>query len=132
MKIVPSILTDQLEQLRDILKKTERFTDYVQIDFMDGLFVPSKSVLPQEMDGITTALAREAHLMVEKPEAYLNDLKLLGFKRIIFHCEANAHSQGIIRTIKQGRVKANGGTVGLWAQIKREWLRRKPNRARPP
>jgi predicted metal-dependent phosphoesterase TrpH len=45
---------------------------------------------------------------------------------------SNLSSQGIIRTIKQGRVKANGGTVGLWAQIKREWLRRKPNRARPP
>jgi predicted metal-dependent phosphoesterase TrpH len=41
-------------------------------------------------------------------------------------------SQGIIKTIKQGRVKAGGGTVGLWAQIRREWLRRKPNRPRPP
>lgn len=106
MKIVPSILTDQLEQLRDILKTAERFADYVQIDFMDGLFVPSKGVLPQDMNSITTVLAREAHLMVEKPEEYLNDLKLLGFTRIIFHCEANTHPRGIIRRIKEQGMEA--------------------------
>jgi ribulose-phosphate 3-epimerase len=106
MKIVPSILTDQLERLRDILSTAERFTDYVQIDFMDGLFVPSKSVLPQDMDRITTALDREAHLMVEKPEQYVSDLKLLGFKRIIFHYEADAHPQGVIRAIKEQNMEA--------------------------
>lgn len=101
MRIVPSVLTDRLEQLQEILKKAEKFTDYVQIDFMDGLFVPSKSVSPYDMDGIKTTLSCEAHLMVEKPVQYLDDLKLFGFKRVIFHYEADAHPGAVIKTIRE-------------------------------
>ncbi len=106
MKIVPSILTDGLEQLRAILKKAEKFADYVQIDFMDGMFVPSKSIPPKDMDGIKTSLVCEAHLMVEKPEQYLDDLKLFGFKRIIFHYEATGRPRKLIETIREEDMEA--------------------------
>lgn len=106
MKIVPSILTDRLEKLEDILKKAEEFTDYVQMDFMDGLFVPSKSIWPKDIYGIKTTLVCEAHLMVEKPEQYLNDLKFFGFKRIIFHYEADSHPRTVIRIIKEEGIEA--------------------------
>jgi len=106
MKIVPAVLTDRLDQLRDILKKAEEFTDYVQIDFMDGLFVPSKSVSPKDITGVKTSLVCEAHLMVEKPAEYLTDLKRFGFKRIIFHCEADSHPRAVIRTIKEQGIES--------------------------
>lgn len=83
MEIVPAILTDQLEQLQSTLKIAEAFSDYVQIDFMDGVFVPSRSVSPRELRDISTSLACEAHLMVEEPEIYLNDLKRFGFRPLL-------------------------------------------------
>lgn len=106
MKIVPSVLTDRLDQFRDILKKAETFTDYVQIDFMDGLFVPSKSVSPKDIAGVKTPLVCEAHLMVEKPEQYLTDLKRFGFKRIIFHYEADSQPRAVIRTIREQGIES--------------------------
>ncbi len=106
MKIVPAILTDQLEALRNTLKTAEEFTDYVQIDFMDGLFVPSKSVSPKELDGIKTTLACEAHIMVEKPGQYLTELKSFGFKRIIFHYEGDAHPKNVITAIREQGIQA--------------------------
>jgi len=106
MKIVPSILTDRLEHLRDILRTAEGFADYVQIDFMDGVFVPSKSVSPTDLDGIETSLACEAHIMVERPEAYLKDLKSFGFRRTIFHYEADPDPEEVMREIKEKGMEA--------------------------
>ena len=108
MRIVPAVLTDRLEQLRAILKTAEGFTDFVQIDFMDGRFVPSNSVSPKDMHGIKTTLVCEAHLMVENPEQCLSDLRLFGFKRIIFHYEADCDPRSVIRGIR-----AHGIEVGM-------------------
>ena len=82
MEIVPAILTDRLELLQSTLKIAGSFTDYVQIDFMDGVFVPSRSVSPRELSHTSTSLVCEAHLMVEEPEIYLKDLKRFGFRPI--------------------------------------------------
>jgi pentose-5-phosphate-3-epimerase len=38
MKIVPAILTDNPQDLKLMLAQAETFTDFVQIDFMDGSF----------------------------------------------------------------------------------------------
>jgi ribulose-phosphate 3-epimerase len=99
MEIVPAILTDRLELLQSTLKMAEAFTDYVQIDFMDGVFVPSRSVSPRDMRDTSTSLVCEAHLMVEEPEIYLEDLKRFGFRRVIFHHEADSDARRLIDRI---------------------------------
>ena len=38
MRIVPAILTDNSQDLKRMLGQAETFTDFVQIDFMDGDF----------------------------------------------------------------------------------------------
>lgn len=106
VRIVPAILTDNVEHLRSTLTQAEEFTDYVQIDFMDGRFVPSKSVSPKEINGIGTTLTCEAHIMVKKPGQYLRDLKSFGFRRIIFHYEADSHPRALIRRIKEQGMEA--------------------------
>jgi len=42
--IVPAILTDNLVELERMIEKAQSFISRVQIDIMDGLFVPTKSV----------------------------------------------------------------------------------------
>lgn len=101
MKIVPAILTDRREDLQRLLNEAEKFAEYVQIDFMDGRFVPSRSVTPADLYGIATTLACEAHLMVEDPHECLPDLVAFGFARIIFHVEVNTDPRTIIGSIKQ-------------------------------
>jgi ribulose-phosphate 3-epimerase len=106
MKIVPAILTDRLEELQKLLGQAEGFADYVQIDFMDGLFVPSRSVSPRDLDGVRTSLACEAHVMVEKPSQYVTDLARFGFSRTIFHYEAGPDPRAIVARIRQEGMEA--------------------------
>jgi len=87
-KVVPSILTENHKELETMIRKTEGFADYVQFDIMDGRFVPSKSITYKDLVAIPIKLNWEAHLMVERPEEYLDNFKGAGAKKVIFHYEA--------------------------------------------
>jgi ribulose-phosphate 3-epimerase len=100
MKIVPAILTDNSQNLKRMLGQAETFTDFVQIDFMDGDFVPSKSIGPEDLAEIEMRIGWEAHLMVKDPIGYLSSLNKVGLKRVIFHWEADPHHESIVSAIR--------------------------------
>jgi ribulose-phosphate 3-epimerase len=100
MKIVPAILTDNSQNLKRMLGQAETFTDFVQIDFMDGDFVPSKSIAPEDLAEIEISIGWEAHLMVKDPIGYLSSLNKVGLKRVIFHWEADSHRESIVSAIR--------------------------------
>ena len=50
MKIVPAVLAENLEDFLLKLRQAESFTNYVQIDLMDGIFVPSESFSAEKMN----------------------------------------------------------------------------------
>ncbi len=100
MKIVPAILTDKVKALDLMLSQAETFTDFAQIDFMDGSFVPSKSIAAEDLAGMRINIEWEAHLMVKDPMYYLSSFNKHGLKRAIFHWEASPHPQSIISDIR--------------------------------
>ena len=106
IRTVPAILTDDPRVLEKLVSQTETFTDYAQFDIMDGEFVPSRSVSCEQIAGLKTKLAWEAHLMVLHPEDYLEDFKKAGAQRIVFHYEATPNPERIIRKIKKLGLKA--------------------------
>ncbi|MDD4873791.1 MAG: ribulose-phosphate 3-epimerase [Dehalococcoidales bacterium] len=106
IRIVPSILTDSPETLRCMLYESEKFTDFVQIDIMDGWFVPSLSITAIHIFQIKTMLKWEAHLMVKDPENYIKDFSKAGAQRLIFHYEAAQSPASIIIKIKEHGLKA--------------------------
>jgi ribulose-phosphate 3-epimerase len=88
IRIIPAVLTDDAETLRKLLRQAEEYTDYVQIDIMDGKFVPSHSITWQQIAEVRTNLRWEAHLMVEQPEHQFKDYQKAGARKVIFHYEA--------------------------------------------
>jgi ribulose-phosphate 3-epimerase len=100
MKIVPAILTDNPQDLKRMLAQAETFADFVQIDFMDGDFVPSKSIGPEDLTEIEMRIGWETHLMVKDPVDYLSSLNKEGLKRVIFHWEADPHRESIVSAIR--------------------------------
>lgn len=109
MKITPTILTNNFLELKEMLKKAEDFCSYVQIDIMDGKFVPSKSIKISDLVKVKTSLNLEVHLMVENPLGVLDDFKRIkNVKRIIFHCEAKDRPIEVI-----GEIKSFGLEAGL-------------------
>ncbi len=86
VSLVPTILTDNKEEFKKRLDNLS-FSNWIQIDFMDGIFVPEKSLDLNQIPPLPNRHL-EAHLMVEKPLEYLEMLKRKKFERILFHYEA--------------------------------------------
>ncbi|MFC1917316.1 ribulose-phosphate 3-epimerase [Chloroflexota bacterium] len=95
-RVIPAILTDDSAALQSMIHLVEKFTDYAQVDIMDGKFVPSRSIGVTQLSRFPERLKWEAHLMVVKPQDYLVDLKQAGGKRVIFHYEATDKPQEIV------------------------------------
>lgn len=104
--IVPALLTDKRQDLKEMLDLCATFTNYVQIDIMDGEFVPSKSISQEDLRGLNTSLNTEAHLMVQKPLEWLDAFKKLGSQSMLFHFEINEDHAAIIEEIKGCGLKA--------------------------
>ncbi|UCD71164.1 MAG: hypothetical protein JSW70_09215 [Syntrophobacterales bacterium] len=100
MRIVPAILTDNPQDLKQMLVQAETFTDFIQIDFMDGSFVPSKSIVPEDMAEIKMRIGWEAHLMVKDPVHYISSLNRERLERVVFHWEADPRPESIVSAIR--------------------------------
>jgi len=108
IEIVPAVLVKNLEELNQRVKEVEPFVNRIQIDIMDGKFVPNKTIQPEEMKSFRTKLIKEAHLMVEDNEKYVEDFLNLGFDIIIVHVESCKNIKEIIK-----KVKSRGKKIAL-------------------
>jgi len=106
MKIVPAILAENADDLLLRLKQAESFMDYVQIDMMDGAFVPTNSFPPETINNVVTSLSFEIHLMVKHPSAYIAPLHNPGLKKVLFHFESDVKHCDFIRQIRERGIDA--------------------------
>jgi ribulose-phosphate 3-epimerase len=99
IEIVPAILVKTPEELKQRVKEVEFYVKRIQIDIMDGKFVPNKTIQPEDIK-LKTDLMKEVHLMVEDNEKYVEDFLNLGFDMIIVHYESCKDIPGIIKKVK--------------------------------
>lgn len=101
IKVVPAILTEDPRALETMVQEAETFADYAQFDFMDGRFVPSRSITYQDLLTIPIKFSWEAHLMVECPQDYLDNMRKAGAKKVIFHYESTSSPQSVISRARE-------------------------------
>jgi ribulose-phosphate 3-epimerase len=109
--IVPSILSADFSRLGEQVQAAEAGgADRIQVDVMDGRFVPNITVGPLIVEAVRRhcTLPLEVHLMIVEPERYLGDFATAGADLIIVHQEASPH---LHRTVEQ--IKALGKRVGV-------------------
>ncbi len=96
VKVVPAILTDSASELTRMVVLANGFAPWVQIDMMDGLFVPSRSITTDDLGPLEFVFSWEAHLMVVDPLRYLVPLRDAGAARVIFHAESDDDAYDVI------------------------------------
>jgi len=109
IEIVPSILSADLARLGEQVKEAESAgADRLQVDVMDGRFVPNITFGPLVVEAVrrATRLPIEAHLMIVEPERYLAEFASAGADVIIVHQEAAPHLHRVVQQIHQLGIKA--------------------------
>jgi ribulose-phosphate 3-epimerase len=102
--IVPSILSADFARLGEQVEQaTTGGADRLQVDVMDGRFVPNITVGPLIVEAVRrhTRLPIEAHLMIVEPERYVADFAAAGADLIIVHQEASPHLHRTVEQIKR-------------------------------
>ena len=109
IKIAPSILSADFTRLGEQVQEVEAAgVDRIQIDVMDGRFVPNITFGTQAVSSLRplTRLTLETHLMVEPPEDFIDAFAEAGADTIIIHQEATPHLHRAIQQIQSLGKKA--------------------------
>jgi|SRR3989344_2516452 len=103
-QIIPAILATTEEEYAEQLSKIEDSGDFtggwVHIDLMDNKFVQNTSIRPEIIAKHPADLKLEAHLMVEYPENWIDQLVKISIDRIIFPVEDSSGIEDRIEHIK--------------------------------
>jgi ribulose-phosphate 3-epimerase len=96
VRIAPSILSADLGRLsEEIARVVEGGADQIHVDVMDGHYVPNLTFGAAVIAAArrVTTLPLDVHLMVEKPERYVESFAEAGASIFTFHPEATHHVQ---------------------------------------
>ena len=100
----PSILASDFSKLGSQVDLLDRAgAQYVHIDIMDGMFVPSISMGFPVMKSIRPLTDRifDVHLMIQEPERYINEFVDAGADLLTVHAEACTNLERTIQKIKE-------------------------------
>lgn len=105
----PSILAADFSRLGEQIKKVQDAeVPYLHIDVMDGSFVPSISFGMPVISSIrrVTDMVLDVHLMIDRPERYVEEFARIGADIITFHLEATKYPGDVIDKIHGAGKKA--------------------------
>lgn len=103
-EIYPCILAYTKEEFLEKLRLVEGgIAKWIQVDFMDGRFCGKQTICPTDLSDLIIKCNLEAHIMAYQPERYFEDLRILGFKRVLIHREVYLTAQDCKKAINNAR-----------------------------
>ena len=109
IKISPSVLASDLSRLADeCIAMTKAKAHMVHLDIMDGHFVPNITFGAPVIKSLRdkTDIAFDVHLMISRPDLYVDDFVKAGASIISFHVEADCDVARALGKIRAAGVKS--------------------------
>ncbi len=108
IKISPSILACDFARMGEEIARVDKFSDYLHVDVMDGNFVPNISFGMPVIKSIrkVTDIIFDVHLMIERPERYIDEFAKLGSDIITIHYESTEDPAAVLKMIRAADKKA--------------------------
>ena len=109
IEILPSFLAADLGRLADELRRAEASgADAIHLDIMDPTFVPNMSFGPSIVDfcrKTCPSFYRNVHLMMNRPDLYLEAFAKAGAQTIQVHVEADCDLHAVLADIRAHGLK---------------------------
>lgn len=104
------ICGNPLSLMEDIKELEKGGIDAIHFDVMDGMFVPRLGLYPEILEAVKkhSKLPVYVHLMIDKPERYVQVFVEYGADIVVPHVESTPHLDHTIRLIKE-----SGGRAGI-------------------
>jgi ribulose-phosphate 3-epimerase len=107
-KFAPSILSADFSRLAEAVIAVERAgADWIHVDVMDGHFVPNLTFGPKMVADLrkATRLPLDVHLMIERPEEWVDRYADAGATYLTIHVEASRDVPGTLAAIRARGVR---------------------------
>ena len=104
LRIAPSILSADFARLGDAIREAEAAgADWIHVDVMDGHFVPNITIGVPVVAAIrkVTTLPLDVHLMIERPDRFIEAFAKAGADYLTVHVEAERHLHRTVQAIRQ-------------------------------
>ncbi len=105
VEIIPAILSTTVGDYHHRFKAVEPFTDWIQVDIVDGKFAPNKTIGPKEVTRFLTSKKLEIQLMVESPKDWVEPFVKMKVARIIVPVETTVEPIPFIDHLRRSNIQ---------------------------
>jgi len=109
IKIVPSLLSANQEKLQEEINEIEDYSDLLQLDVMDNVFVPNVTPQAELLKKFNTKVPIDIHLMVKEPsneyiKTFIDANTKLKINNITVHYEACSNLAKTLEFIRKNNI----------------------------
>ena len=108
VQIAPSMLSADFLRLEKDVELVNEHADIFHLDIMDGVFVPNLSYGFPVVEAIASKARKplDVHLMIVRPENYVERFAAVGADMISFHLNATDDPDAVLAMIRKSGAKA--------------------------